>query len=82
MGISKCLQIKIKKSKLIVYNILTVFNLYINYARNVTQISPEIILLLDIDTQFIHYSRSKYHKREIAPVKFSKQINPYQIKVL
>lgn len=68
------------KSKLIVYNILTVFNLYINYARNVTQISPEIILLLN--TQFIHYSRSKYNKREIAPVKFSKQINPYQIKVL
>lgn len=68
------------KSKLIVYNILIVFNLFINYARNVTQISPEIILLLN--TQFIHYSRSKYHKREIAPVKFSKQINPYQIKVL
>lgn len=68
------------KSKLIVYNILTVFNMYINYARNVTQISPEIILLLN--TQFIHYSRSKYNKREIAPVKFSKQINPYQIKVL
>lgn len=68
------------KSKFIVYNILTVFNLFINYARNVTQISPEIILLLN--TQFIHYSRSKYNKREIAPVKFSKQINPYQIKVL
>lgn len=68
------------KSKLIVYNILIVFNLFINYARNVTQISPEIILLLN--TQFIHYSRSKYNKREIAPVKFSKQINPYQIKVL